>query len=159
MDYLFDFSEDFKEPKIVRAYNHDDLGDDPASHRWRASWYDTYDSAYGGHKVIGILLSAYPVLKATPTGAWIGKNSYRERRGPEITWVYTEDRRWVSNNSGSAFAKCTQDEALHSIAYRLMRWHQKTIRDVKRLREAAFVCNALLPELGKRYAKDIEGAF
>lgn len=93
MDHLFDFGEDFNEPKIVRAYNHDDLGDDPANHRWRASWYGTYGQYGGSDKVIGILLAAYPVLKVTACGAWIGKNSCRERLGQELTWVYTDQRR------------------------------------------------------------------
>lgn len=157
--FNFDFEEDFIEPKIVHAYGHAELGDNPESHRWRASWYDTYDQATGGSKVIGIALAAYPVLKLTECGAWIGKSSYREFRGKEITWPWTDERRWVSNNSGASFAKPTQDQALHSVMYRLMRWHSKTMQDVRRLRSAGRVAHALLPELAERYAKGIEGAF
>ena len=160
MERLFDFSEDFKEPKIVRAYNQDELDDNPSSHRWRASWYNTHSCLYHGREVVGIQMTAYPVVRATPCGAWIAQGAFRDRYGDSRLWTGLDHGvRWVSNQSGASFAKPTQELALHSIAYRLMRWRQKTVRDVKRLREAAFVCKALLPDLGERYAKGIDGPF
>lgn len=153
-------SRDDIKPKIVQAWNQEDLGDDPDHHRWRASWYDTWDHEHcGGRKVVGILLAAYPVTRLTPCGAWIDKASWRENIPAGRQWKFTGQTRWVSDDGGAAFAKPTRDEALHSIAYRLMRWNQKTQRDVRRLRQAAIVCNALLPEIAKRYTKGIEEPF
>ena len=155
---MLPFGDDLRKPAIVHADLCEDLGDAPGQHRWRAQWYDTYDHDYGGHSVIGILLVAYPVVKLTPCGAWIDKHPYRQRTASGIKWEYSEARRWVSNDGGAAFAKPTQEQALHSIAYRLMRWHSKTIRDVKRLREAAAVCKAVLPQHA-HFTQGVDSAF
>ena len=158
MDLLFPFGRDISKPAIVHAHICENLGDFPDRHRWRATWYDTADDEQGGHRVIGILLTAYPVVKLTPCGAWIDSHAYRHRLALEVEWDCSDTQQWVSNNSGASFAKPTQEDALHSIAYRLMRWRQKTIRDVKRLREAAAVCKAVLPQHA-RFANGIEEAF
>lgn len=148
------------EPRIIRAWRQEALGDNPDTHRWRATWFDTYSHGLSERGVIGIQLTAYPVIKPTPCGAWVDPHAYLDMvQSAAVGWRFSGQKRWVANDSGAAFAKCTQDEALFSIAYRLMRWNQKIIRDVRRLREAGEVCRKLLPEIADRFTRGIEGPF
>lgn len=119
----------------------DGLEDDPAAHRWRAQW----DTGQGG-PVSGIALTAYPVIRLTPQGAWIDPYAFREWRINGRAWYLSGEKRWVSNTGGQAWAKPTRDEALHSIAIRLDRWATKLYADTVKLREAAETLRVLRPE-------------
>lgn len=142
---------------IAQAYNQTTLSDDPEKHRWRAHWEDTYDHGNeGGYRVCGILLIAYPVLRKTPKGAWIDRSSLaRMAPGGEVTWDFSGRTRWVSDDGAMAFAKPTREQALHSLAYRLMRWHQKSLRDLRRVHQAAAMCRDLLPQYAE-FTRGIE---
>lgn len=120
---------------------HPELGDDPATHRWRAQW----DTDYGGD-VRGITLTAYPVIKLTPQGAWVDHIAWPEYNRDGLGWHLTGEKRWVSNTGGMAWAKPTQDIALNSIAIRLHRWAQKLHHDNVKIRQAIKVLMILRPE-------------
>ena len=137
------------EPSI-QSYGYEDLGDNPATHRWRAQWsYNYYGSCDG------IYLTAHPVLKLTPCGAWIAEYSYRqatkqpwEEGAPAMEWVIDSSgkKRFIHNNSGQGWAKPTREEALHSLAIRLTRWTNNIRREVEKARSAANALMALRPQ-------------
>ena len=138
------------EPAITK-WGFDDLGDAPNLHRWRAWWA-------GGDaisEVSGIELRAYPVARLTPSGAWIDVDGYRqatkqpwEDGAPDKQWVPASwhKLRWVSNGSGQAWVKPTQDEAIKSLAIRLCRWSNRVAGDVNRVRSAAKALETLRPD-------------
>lgn len=131
----------------ITKWGFDDLGDAPNLHRWRAWWA----GGDGIGEVAGIELRAYPVIKPTPCGVWIDEWAYRE-------WVYGENdpyqiwtdrvpkKRFVHNDSGQAWAKPTQDEAIKSLAIRLSRWSNRVAGDVNRVRSAAKALETLRPD-------------
>lgn len=128
-----------------------DLGDDPSSHRWRASWV----TSWGDDIISGINLDAYPVLRLTPTGAWVDPHAYRqatkqpwEDGAPGLEWItHRHSKRWVGNSSGSAWAKPTQEAAIRSIAIRLMRWAQKCANDHAKVMAAVETLQAIRPDM------------
>lgn len=146
---------------------HEELGDNPATHRWRARWQ------YGEDHEASIELYPVPVIKATPTGAWIDPDAWREQQGEmcdvctgagedghgnicgkcdgaggitRSTWHLTGAKRWVANDSGSAWAKPTRQAALLSLAVRLDRWAIQVANQLQRVRSAADAIDELLPE-------------
>ena len=68
-----------------------------------------------------------------------------------MEWVAYEGKptkkRLLHNGSGSAWAKPTQEEAIHSLAIRLTRWANHVARDVQKARSAADVLEKLRPNL------------
>lgn len=138
------------EPAITK-WSFEDLGDEPDLHRWRAWWITD-----GNSLVSGIELHAYPVIKTNPESVWIDEWGYREAKkqpwedgAPGMGWVTFEGKsmkkRLLHNNSGSAWAKPTQEEAIHSLAVRLTRWANHLARDVKKVRSAADALEKLRP--------------
>lgn len=130
-----------------------DLGDDPAKHRWRAQWFPGDASGEVG----GISLQAYPVIRLTPAGAWIDTCAYRqatkqpwEEGAPALEWVTSKTRschRWVGNESGQAWAKPTMELAIQSIAVRLERWTARIASDRIRAMSAVVALKQLRPDL------------
>lgn len=151
---LISWSGMAREPELAIQVGHgmDDLGDDPAKHRWRAWWVPSYDGVIGG-----VELLAYPVTSLTPSGAWIDTTAGRqaskqpwEEGAPGYEWVYYSGPRkdkWMADRSGSAWAKPTRDEAVRSLAVRLARWTGHLARDVNRARQCAEALAALRPDL------------
>lgn len=136
------------EPKISIR---EDIGDDPNSHRWRAYWERDYDGT-----ITGIELVPYPVVKLTPQGAQIDPHAWREWQTAGRAWHLTGDKRFVTNTGDQAWAKPTQERALHSVAVRLTRWARRLHNDQQNIRQAAHVLQQLRPDdawLGKE-AKD-----
>lgn len=127
----------------ISCSDHKDFSDDPTKHRWRAYWYDHWDTSMP----VGIRLRAYPVIAATARGAWIDPHAYHHGE-----WVLSGQKRLVMNGSGMSFAKQTKEEALKSLAYRLHRWAQKSRRDMNRVIAAVEVTKRLLPDCA-RYAE------
>lgn len=124
----------------------ENLGDNRALHRWRAFWLDGLDA-----NPAGIELNCYPVVKATPYGAWIDLFAYWGGYGTAqepFRWIMGDKRtwRWVANDSGAAWAKPTRKEALRSLAVRLTRWSQRERLAVQRLNAACDVASALLTD-------------
>lgn len=143
------------EPAITK-WSFEDLGDDPALHRWRAWWVT--ESLRAGLTVTGIQLRAYPVIKTNPESVWIDEWADRqatkqpwEEGAPSKEWIAYEGKpvkkRLLHNGSGSAWAKPTQEEAIHSLAIRLTRWANHVARDVQKARSAADVLEKLRPNL------------
>lgn len=132
-------------PSITK-WSFEDLGDEPDKHRWRAWWVTD-----GNGVVTGIELHAYPVIKTNPESVWINADGYREHTREGIQWEAFEPRwmrkRLLYNGSGSAWAKPTQEEAIHSLAIRLTRWANHVARDVQKARSAADVLEKLRPNL------------
>jgi len=134
-----------KLPKI-HCYGFEDLGDDPLLHRWRATW-----EADGS----GIWLQAFPVIRNTPTGAWIAKYAYREATkqpwedgAPAKGWNCDPNfKRWISNKSGASYAKPTKDDAIKSLAIRLTRWTCRIKAEYDRAMVATETLKELRPEL------------
>lgn len=133
----------------------DQLGDYPEKHRWRAQWEDSF----GDRRIAGIALTAHPVVRRTPCGAWIDPFAYSqathqpwEEGSPANEWVTTADRRlwkWVSDDGGQAWAKPTREDAIRSIAIRLTRWATKLRNDNEKLTEAAAALRTLRPDLAR----------
>lgn len=139
------------EPAITK-WSFEDLGDEPDKHRWRAWWVTD-----GNGVVTGIELRAYPIVKTNPESVWINVDGYREHTREGKQWKAFEPpwmkKRLLHNGSGSAWAKPTQEEAIHSLAIRLTRWANHVARDVQKARSAADVLEKLRPNL-KRSADD-----
>lgn len=142
--------------EIAATYDARDLKDDPSAHRWRA-WWRTGCDDLGPN---GIELHAYPIIRATPCGAWIDVDASRqatkqpwEEGAPALEWTKAgwHKTRWVSDNSGQSWAKPTQEEAIRSLAVRLERWSANIARDVRRASQAVEVMAELRPDLA-RYA-------
>ena len=133
------------EPAITK-WSFEDLGDEPDKHRWRAWWVTD-----GNGVVTGIELRAYPVIKTNPESVWINVDGYREHTREGKQWKAFEPRwmrkRLLYNGSGSAWAKPTQEEAIHSLAIRLTRWANHVARDVQKARSAADVLEKLRPNM------------
>lgn len=126
------------EPKITI---HDYLGDDPDSHRWRAYWQRDYDGT-----ITGIELVPYPVIKLTPQGAQIDPRAWRGWPTAGRGWYLTGDKRFVTNTGDQAWAKPTQERALHSVAVRLERWARQIRRNYAAVQQAAEVLSQLRPD-------------
>ena len=142
------------EPAITK-WSFEDLGDEPDLHRWRAWWVTD-----GNSLVSGIELRAYPVIKKNYASVWINADAYRERTREGKQWE-PFDPKWMKkrllhNNSGSAWAKPTQEEAIHSLAVRLARWANHLARDVEKARSAADALEKLRPnhEWASKYTKE-----
>jgi hypothetical protein len=122
-------------PTDIRYYGHDDLGDAPELHRWRASWENDCD----GYPDC-IALTAHPVVKLTPKGAWVAQHAYREatkqpweQGAPGYVWnTFGTKGRFVLNGSGMSWAKLTQEEAIAAIAYRMECWARRMVHDYRR---------------------------
>lgn len=152
MSRLVFFGETFAPDLAIRSgYAMGDLGDNADTHRWRAWWATSYDNV-----VTGIELLAYPVTRRTPSGVWIdtaaGRQATRqpwEEGAPAYEWTHYGKGvpKWLSDGSGSAWAKPTRDEAIRSLAIRLTRWSGHLTRDVKRARQCAEVLAVLRPDL------------
>jgi len=129
----------------IHCYGFEDLGDNPLLHRWRATW-----EADGS----GIWMQAMPVIRNTPTGAWIARHAYREATkqpwedgAPAKEWNYDPNfKRWVSNKSGASYAKPTKEEAIKSLAIRLTRWTCRIKAEYDRAMIATGTLKALCPE-------------
>lgn len=152
MNMLIPLNAKTEAPSIF--YNREDLGDAPALHRWRASWWRFADNG----DCYGVCLTAYPVVRLTRCGAWISTDNdwdwdYSGEEPVAIWRPYwppgsegeKRNRRWVANDSDSAWAKPTRDAAIHSIAYRLYRWSQVLSRDARRVRGAEAALRRLAP--------------
>lgn len=141
-----------EEPKITI---HDDLGDDPNSHRWRAYWERDYDGT-----ITGIELVPYPVVKLTPQGAQIDPRAWREWQTAGRVWHLTGDKRFVTNTGDQAWAKPTKERALHSVAVRLERWARQIRRNYAAVQQAAEVLGQLRPDdayLAKEALRRLDG--
>lgn len=146
------FCEQLSPALTIRfGYTMDKLGDNAETHRWRAWWATSYDNV-----VTGIELLAYPVVRRTPSGAWIdtaaGRQASKQPWGegaPAYEWTRygAGVPKWMADGSGSAWAKPTRDEAIRSLAVRLTRWTGHLARDVKRARQCAEVLASLRPDL------------
>lgn len=132
-------------PSITK-WSFEDLGDEPDKHRWRAWWVTD-----GNGVVTGIELRAYPIIKTNPESVWINVDGYREHTREGKQWKAFEPpwmkKRLLHNGSGSAWAKPTQEEAIHSLAIRLTRWANHVARDVQKARSAADVLEKLRPNM------------
>lgn len=117
---------------------HAELGDNPATHRWRAGW------TAGEHDKTDIELRPVRVVKPTPAGAWIDPDAWWDGS----SWCYVGSKRWVANDSGSAWAKPTQEAALQSLAIRLDRWAIQMANQLTQLRSAIATAEELLPQYG-----------
>lgn len=142
------------EPSITK-WGFEDLGDEPDLHRWRAWWVTD-----GNSHVSGIELRAYPVIKKNYASVWINADAYRERTREGKQWE-PFDPKWMKkrllhNDSGSAWAKPTQEEAIRSLAVRLTRWANHLARDLEKARSAADALEKLRPnhEWAAQYAKE-----
>ena len=140
--------------EIAQDYDARDLGDDATAHRWRAWWRQGYSDL----GVNGIVLRAYPVIRATPVGAWIDTDATRqatkqpwEEGAPALEWTKGNwhKTRWVSNTSGAAWAKTTREAAIYSLAVRLDRWATNIAREARRAKQAADVMAELRPDLAR----------
>ena len=149
------------EPAITK-WSFEDLEDDPDLHRWRAWWVTD-----GNSFVSGIELRAYPVIKKNYASVWIDEWASRqatkqpwEDGAPGMEWIAYEDKsmkkRLLHNDSRSAWAKPTQEEAIHSLAVRLTRWANHLARDVEKARSAANALEKLRPnhEWASKYTKE-----
>lgn len=114
-----------------------DFGDDPDAHRWRAKWEASPLSDGIDH----IVLHAYPVIRTTPCGAWIDPHAYRWQGG----WQCPGNFQWVGNDSRSAFAKTTREDALNSLRIRLKRWLVRERNDLQRAMDAASLASDVWP--------------
>lgn len=130
-------------PSITK-YGYDDLGDSPNNHRWRAWWRD-FDA--------GIELRAYPVIRKTPSGAWIDELAIRTycNTGREWGWDFPggdAGHRFVFDDRQQSWAKATQEQAIKSLAIRLCRWSQKLAFDTEKALSRSDVLLRLRPDLG-----------
>lgn len=144
---LFDIiGSTFEMQPALSKWGVENLGDDPALHRWRATWATgNLDGEIGG-----IWLRAYPVTRLTEAGAWIDPEAFREGDHWNMSGFA---KRWISNSGRSAWAKPTQEEAIRSLAVRLSRWAKKTSHDIARIRSAARGLETLRPDLA-RFAEE-----
>jgi len=140
----FDFTP--AKPAIVFDHGCENLGDNPHLHRWRA-WWD-----YGmNEEVTNIRLSAYPVIKLTPQGAWID-----QLEGMMCHGRLSGLKRIVFNGCRASWAKQTQDDAIKSLAVRLSRWSNHIAQDRPKALEAASVLEILRPDLPS-YIQSVRG--
>lgn len=149
---MIPFAEVSEVREIAQGYDVRDLGDDASAHRWRAWWRQGYSDL----GVNGIVLHAYPVIRATPVGAWIDTDAVREATkppweegAPALEWTKADwhRTRWVSNTSGAAWAKPTREAAIYSLAVRLDRWATNIAREARRAKQAADAMAELRPDL------------
>ena len=127
------------QPSITK-WGFEDLGDEPAKHRWRAWW------ASGNGVTYGIELRAYPVIKVNPASVWINEDNYRLGREWETFDPSWMRKRICHNGARAAWAKPTQEEAIRSLAIRLCRWTAQLHHDLKRAESAIKVLETLRPE-------------
>lgn len=146
-DILTPFPVESEKPRLIIVG--ENLGDNPETHRWRAWWERLWSGS-----TTGIRLSPYKVLKATSCGVWIDPFSYGKQTPNGWEWqdFGHGNRRWVSNDGGQAWAKPTQQEALHSLAIRLCRWGLRLRQDVDRMTASAHALAVIMPER-KAYAE------
>ena len=145
-------------PSTIRYYGHDDLGDAPDLHRWRASWEC---SSMGMGYPDCIVLSAHPVVKLTPMGAWIAQHAYRkatkqpwEDGAPGYVWnTYGTKGRFVLNGSGMSWAKLTQEEAIASLAYRMECWARRMVHDYRRVVAAVDTMERIRPDFAVKISQ------
>lgn len=124
----------------ITKWPFENLEDDPSIHRWRAFWSPCDIDGQTG----GIELRAYPVIKATRCGVWVDELAWRDG----CKWNTSNiGKRFVHNDSGRAWAKPTQNDAIKSIAIRLTRWSSRIADDVRRAKTAADVLEKLRPDL------------
>jgi len=135
MDFKFDGLNMEYQPSITK-WSFEDIEDAPHLHRWRASWFES-----------GIAMDAFPVIRATPTGVWIARHAYREWSGGERVWAGIDKKRWIANDSGSSYAKKTQEDAIKSIAIRLTRWSVRILSERERAEMACDALEKLRPDL------------
>lgn len=128
MTFSFGFPPD--PPAIMHAPRHGAaLADDPDKWRWRAELRSHPDGS------AWIEVTFYHVVKRTPCGAWIERDS-----------DYGEPIRvWVSDTGSSAFAKRTRQEAIDSAAIRTARYVDKTCRRLRELAARVEAITALVP--------------
>lgn len=122
--------------------------DEPLLHRWRAWWDKKYDG-----DVIGIKLQCYPVVRKTPTGAWIDPHAYRLREYREddsASWEwsqpYKDILRWISDDSGSSWAKPTKELAIASLIYRYQKWANRIAADIRYFMDCGHALRTIYPE-------------
>ena len=127
------------QPSITK-WGFEDLGDDPAKHRWRAWWASDYG------ETCGIELRAYPVIKVNPASVWINEDNYRLGREWETFDPSWMRKRICHNGAGAAWAKPTQEDAIRSLAIRLCRWTGRLHSEVKRAESAIAGLTKLRPE-------------
>ena len=146
-NFIFGHSPLPSEP-AVRMDDNMPATDAPDLHRWRA-WCDR---TYNGD-VIGIDLRCYPVVRKTPTGAWIDQHAYRLRRYSEddsALWEwsqpYKELLRWVSDDSGASWAKPTKELAIASLVYRYQKWANRLASDVRYFMDCGHALRTIYPE-------------
>lgn len=74
--------------------------------------YDVYGeyapSPYG--PMVNLILLTYEVITETPKGFWINTSGYKLSDFPD----WEPDKRWVSKDGASAYARLTKEEALKS---------------------------------------------
>lgn len=115
-----------------------DIPEDPETLRWRAWWDGTFDAA------TQIEMKAYPIVGRTRCGVWIDPEAYYT----PSSWVMglKKNRRWVSNNAASSWAKPTHAEALTSLFVRLDRWSSRLCGDIIKVLNAADLVVKVSPD-------------
>lgn len=124
---LWPFGSELRKPRIINDGAH--LGDNPMSHRWRATW----DHGDGEWYSTSICLTPHKVVRVTRCGVW-------------IELLPGGKTRWVFNDRRQAWAKPTRAEALESIAIRLSHWSHRLRNDVDRVMEAAYALKEIAPQ-------------
>lgn len=136
-------------PTAISYYGHDDLGDKPDLHRWRASWENDSD----GYPEC-ILLQAHPVVKLTPKGAWVAQHAYRDSNSHGYVWnTFGTKGRFVLNGSGMSWAKLTQEEAVSAIAYRMECWARRMVHDFQRVVAAVDTLERIRPDFAMKISR------
>lgn len=136
-------------PTAIRYYWHDDLGDNPDLHRWRASWENDSD----GYPDC-IVLQAHPVVKLTPKGAWVAQHAYRDKNASGYVWnTYGTKGRFVLNGSRMSWAKLTQEEAIASLSYRMECWARRIVNDYRRVVAAVDTLERIRPDFAIKISK------
>lgn len=137
----------------VVYWGDEDLGDQSNLHRWRASWSNDSDG-YPDE----IVLQAHPVIKLTPKGAWVAEYASRqatkkpwEDGAPAYEWdTFGSKGRFVMNGSGSSWAKMTREEAVASLAYRMVNWANRMVHDYRRLVSAVDTMERIRPDFQQK---------
>lgn len=140
----------------IRKYAHDDLGDAPDLHRWRAYWENGEENLPDC-----IVLQAHPVIKLTPMGAWVAQHAYREAKkqpweegAPGYVWnTFGTKGRFVLNGSGMSWAKLTQEDAIASLAYRMECWARRMVDDYRRIVAAVDTMERIRPDFAVKISK------
>ena len=139
-----------EELPALMLFPYEDLGDDPASHYWRAEWYYPFND----DSPVSIQLVAFGVYKENMKGAWIDPTSwlnigqYNDDGSVVRKWNFGDKRnhKFVITGSGSSKFKPTKDEAIKSLAIRLNRRAGRAVREMRSIAACAFAYETLFPD-------------